>query len=146
MGEREAAPPSVTELVGSRHADVDVEIAALAGDASTRRYFRVTWDAGSEIVAQYPDPFAPGLFPFLQVHAVLEDLGIPVPALLAVDGDRGLVVTEDLGDETLQKILAARPGEARASLYRSQLERLGQLQRRGTNWKGQAAASTSPST
>jgi len=139
MAEREAAPPSVAQLVSSRHGDEAVEIAALAGDASTRRYFRVTWAAGSEIVAQYPDPFAPAGFPFLQVHAVLEDLGIPVPALLAVDGDRGLVVTEDLGDDTLQRILATRPGESRVPLYRSQLERLGELQRRAADWNGQAS-------
>ena len=138
MSDREAAPPNVTEAIRLRHADVEVEIMNLAGDASTRRYFRVAWPGGTEIVAQYPEPFAPETSPFLQVHAVLEELGIPVPAVLAVDGDRALIVTEDLGDETLQKALLAQPDEARGKLYDSLLARLGELHRDAAEWKGQA--------
>jgi len=138
MSDRDAAPRSVSEAVHRRHADVDVEITKLAGDASTRRYFRVAWAGGSEIVAQYPEPFAAEMSPFLQVHAALKDLGIPVPAVLAVDGDRALIVTEDLGDETLQKVFPAQADEARAALYDSLLDRLGQLHRGAAEWKGQA--------
>ncbi len=134
----DSIPGRVTESIRARHPEARLEIAPLAGDASTRSYWRVRWDEGSEIVARYPEPFSPESSPFLQVHAVLSDLDIPVPAVLAVDGDLGLIVTQDLGDETLQKVLPAQTEQTRAGLYDSLLARLGEFHRRAAEWEGQA--------
>jgi aminoglycoside/choline kinase family phosphotransferase len=96
----------------------------LAGDASTRSYFRVTEPAG--IVALYPEPFAPDRSTFLEVHGLLAGYGLPVPRVLDVDGPRGIVLLQDLGDETLQEAL--RGGAPPAPLYAQAIDQLGRLQ------------------
>ena len=105
------------------------DVQALSGDASTRRYFRVSWEAkSSAVVAVYPEPFAADAHPFLEVHNLLAGWGIPVPQLLAVDGDCGLVVLEDLGDTTLQEHLRSAAPAERQRLYVAALDMLRQLQ------------------
>jgi aminoglycoside/choline kinase family phosphotransferase len=66
---------------------------------------------------------------FLSVGALLSEWGIPVPAVLAHDGPRGVVLLEDLGDRTLQEALAVASASERVAFYREALERLATLQR-----------------
>ncbi len=77
----------------------------LAGDASTREYFRFVCD-GSTYVLQRSEAFPglnPGRHPFLAAQRILSSVGVPVPHVVAVDGDSGWVLLEDLGDQTLQQ-------------------------------------------
>jgi aminoglycoside/choline kinase family phosphotransferase len=100
----------------------------LAGDASARRYYRVVGSGVPAVLALYPDSFEPRGFPFLEVRELLASFDLPVPTLLDVDGERGVLLLEDLGDRTLQETLMG--GGDAASLYRVVLSQLETLQRR----------------
>jgi aminoglycoside/choline kinase family phosphotransferase len=81
----------------------DFEIFRLAGDASTRRYYRIVSDSASWALMSW-EPFANEKdYPFLNVLHHFKESGILVPQVFAVDGTKGLVLLEDLGDLTLER-------------------------------------------
>lgn len=90
----------------------------LAGDASSRRYYRVFLDGpqsprsviimelagsslplSSEELAIFREP--PKELPFLNLHRFLKQLGVKVPALYGQWVEEGLIFLEDLGDRSL---------------------------------------------
>jgi len=79
-------------------------IVPLTPDASTRNYFRIPWQKGRAVAAVYPEPFDPDFHPYLDVTRLFLESGIPVPEIYAVDGERGVIVQEDLGDRQLFRI------------------------------------------
>jgi aminoglycoside/choline kinase family phosphotransferase len=83
------------------------EIIPLTPDASTRSYFRVPWKRGTAVAAVYPEPFDADLHPFLDVTRLFLDAGIPVPEIYGVDGHRGLIIQEDLGNQQLSRFYEA---------------------------------------
>jgi N-acetylmuramate 1-kinase len=105
-----------------------VRLVPLAGDASTRRYYRLLRDEGGAVIAVYPEPIDTEQNPFVVVRQLLAGWSIPVPEILAVDGERGVLLLEDLGDLTLQEQLKTVSDEARTELYRQALDQLVRLQ------------------
>jgi aminoglycoside/choline kinase family phosphotransferase len=89
-----------------------VEIVELTPDASTRLYFRVPWKSGKAIAAVYPEPFDPEFHPFLDVTRLFTSANLPVPVVLDVDGQSGIIVQEDLGDRQLYRIYESAPEDA----------------------------------
>lgn len=79
-------------------------LSAAAADASVRRYWRATWPQRSLIVME-ADPGQFDCKPFLDLRQRLADAGLPVPDCLAIDLEQGLVLLEDLGDQTLTPLL-----------------------------------------
>ena len=122
----------LSEYLRTHKADAAAATAvkALSGDASTRRYFRLTPPKGpSTIVALYPDPFDAVATPFYSVGQALIQMGLPVPKLLDHDGPLGIYEQEDLGDLTLQNVLEdAAPGK-KVDLYREAIDEIVQAQR-----------------
>jgi N-acetylmuramate 1-kinase len=108
--------------------DLAHRIVPLSGDASSRRYFRLSLPERTAIVALYPEPFGEGL-PFLELRELFAGWGLPVPEVLDVDPVAGVVVLEDLGDLTMQDLVAAAGPADRAELYHDALETLVRLQR-----------------
>ncbi len=107
------------------------EVRPLSGDASTRRYYRLAAPGRSFVLALYPEPFAPAELSYLTVHALFEAYALPVPATEDVDGGRGVVLQQDLGDRTLQEALrAGAPDSRRDALYREAVDEIAQLQLR----------------
>lgn len=74
----------------------------LAGDASTRRYFRIVQDSSSWVLMK-SEAFEKQTSPFLSVQSHFERSGVRVPEVIAVNGDAGLMLLEDLGDLTLER-------------------------------------------
>jgi N-acetylmuramate 1-kinase len=105
----------------------DGERRKLAGDASFRRYERLTL-AGRRAVLMDAPPPQEDVRPFLAVAAVLQRLGLSAPEILARDEARGLLLLEDLGDGTYTRLLAE--GEDEAALYGLAVDALIHLQRR----------------
>lgn len=136
-----ALDPRVEAYLHERHGSrsADVEVRALSGDASTRRYFRLRGPADSSVLALYPKPFEAASTPFLVVRDLLEGYGVAVPSVLDHDGPRGIVLLEDLGDVTLQEALGGASAALRAELYRTALCDLKTLQRESAR-RSQAAA------
>ena len=108
--------------------DGDVEIAPLSGDASSRRYFRVVTGEASFVLALYPEAFVPEELTFLGMRELLGAYGLAVPAVVDVDGPRGVVLQEDLGDRTLQEILKDTSASGREELYREAVDDVVTLQ------------------
>jgi aminoglycoside/choline kinase family phosphotransferase len=130
--EAEAGLGVIREYLAERRpADAGrIEVRPLSGDASTRRYYRVVDGARSSVLALYPGPFVPEELSFLAVRGLLESCGLPVPGTVDVDGPRGIVLQEDLGDLTLQEVLKDASDERREELYREAVDEVAELQRR----------------
>jgi aminoglycoside/choline kinase family phosphotransferase len=84
----------------------------LTPDASTRLYFRVPWKTGKAIAAVYPEPFDPDFHPFLDVSRLFTAANLPVPLVLDVDGQSGIIMQEDLGDRQLYRVYESASEEA----------------------------------
>lgn len=113
-----------------------VQVEALPGDASSRRYYRIAWDPGHTCIwmALADDPLKsdevvdgdrPTNLPFLEVGDYLRRGGIPVPEVLHVDLARRSILLEDLGDQTLERALAH--GGDKNRLYTQAVELLADL-------------------
>ena len=77
-------------------------IEPLTGDVSPRRYFRVlSRDGEAAILATYPEEVRGTCQRFLYTTALLEGAGVRVPRVLASACDRGWMLVEDLGSQTL---------------------------------------------
>ena len=100
-------------------------IAPASSDASFRRYFRVTRGGDTYIVMDAP-PDKEDLEPFLRVGRILGDIGVNVPAVLARDSARGLLLLSDLGTELY--LDALREPAAVDRLYGDALQALLQIQ------------------
>jgi len=115
-----------------------VGISELAGDASTRRYYRVQmappFPLSSLIVMQYPDEVTPGKeLPFVNVHRYLDKAGIPVPRIYLAVPDAKLLFLEDAGDTMLEgTVRTARSDDEVLPLYERCLEILVRIQWDGT--------------
>src|ERR1700678_1284676 len=127
------------------------EIAALRGDLSTRRFWRVAIathqqpappptpilvDLGPDDPPRYvrvldllPSPISEP--PWLNVHRFLTSIGSPVPALYDADPARRAMLVEDVGELSLLDAVR-RSGADAADLFRLAAEELLRLHANGT--------------
>ncbi|MFN3231425.1 MAG: aminoglycoside phosphotransferase family protein [Alphaproteobacteria bacterium] len=73
-------------------------------DASFRRYFRVDTDPPTVLMDAPPDK--EDVIPFMAVNALLARHGFSAPRIRASDVAQGLLLLEDLGDNTFTRLLA----------------------------------------
>lgn len=107
-------------------------ISKLIGDASARQYFRYLARPGeSYVLAAYPEAFDPHLFPYKQVYDLLRGIGLPVPKIIRMDGELGIVLQEDLGDESLQRHLLTATERQRKNLLFQAIDYIVTIQQRG---------------
>jgi aminoglycoside/choline kinase family phosphotransferase len=118
------------------------ELTPLAGDASNRRYFRVRQGEATWVLMQMTDPEAfkaseeavTGTVPvdeppFLNLQRYLKAGGAPVPEVVGTDLEAGLILLEDLGDQSLMAAIDGRPAAEVEALYNQALDALLALQR-----------------
>ncbi len=103
-------------------------LSALAGDASFRRYWRVTEGARRAVLMDAP-PDKLDLRSFLTIDAHLRGRGYSAPEIYAADATVGLALLEDLGDHTIAAQIEAG-GDAMA-LYGLAIDWLVDLHKRG---------------
>lgn len=89
----------------------EARVLPLAGDASARRYFRLTLAGNSAVLMDDP---AGAVGPFLAMTEWLRGHGFGAPGILAQDQDQdaGLLLVEDLGDDLVARVLDRDPGMA----------------------------------
>ncbi len=123
-------------------------LSALAGDASNRRYFRITLKGtpAALILMQLADPegfkrseeAVSGAsaqiaeLPFTNVLSHLQRTGVTVPQLYYYDRDGGLLYLEDFGDLTLAEACRGAERAKVETLYRQAIDQLVLLQVKGT--------------
>jgi aminoglycoside/choline kinase family phosphotransferase len=104
----------------------------LTADASDRRYFRVLKrDGQSLVLALHAGPIDFATLPFANVCELLQQVPLPVPAILGHSDSFGVVALQDLGDVTLQAHLGAASPSEQIGLYQEGVELIARLQRRG---------------
>ncbi len=98
----------------------------LAADASFRSYYRVCRGRRSAVVMDAPPPHEE-VGRFVAVAAMLRDLGLSAPEVLAENRAEGFLLIEDFGDDTYTRLL--RRGADEPALYRLAIDTLTALQR-----------------
>ena len=129
---------------------VILSLAALAGDASSRRYYRAKLAGpatpSSVIIMELPSGSVLPLsseelaifkkpldeLPFLNVHRFLTRIGVRVPRLYDQSMDEGLLFLEDLGDLALWDRVQGLPPSEVLAWYQKAIDELLVLQIRGT--------------
>jgi len=107
----------------------DLHLAPASADASFRRYFRVGGRDHGTAVAMDAPPDKEDVEPYLRVAAMLADIGVNAPRVLARNAVDGFLLLTDLGAVTYLAELAD-PGRAEV-LYRDAIGALVQIQARG---------------
>lgn len=109
----------------ARHGWQDATQVPLAGDASARRYTRLTMDGDRAILVQDPDSASAARF--ADLAAWLTGIGLSAPRIFAAEPAAGLMLIEDLGDGLIAR-LSGTPGSERA-VYTIAADALAALQR-----------------
>ncbi|MDX8387019.1 MAG: phosphotransferase [Ghiorsea sp.] len=106
----------------------DYQIRPLAGDASFRRYFRVSETANPEqtYVLMDAPPEKEDTSSFLQVCDWLEKSGLNTPKIIIKDQSLGFILLHDFGDTTWSVFNASK--QDTTSLFKDALQQLHKLQ------------------
>lgn len=100
-------------------------IIRLAGDASNRAFFRVSYrNSPSVVVMAYQDSVPGDDEIFLEAQRFLRNLELPVPAVYAHHAQEGIVVLEDLGDDLLETVVGRSDETQVARLYKKAVDLL----------------------
>jgi N-acetylmuramate 1-kinase len=105
----------------------DAVIEPLAGDASSRRYFRVQRGDKTAMLMDAPPPNEDPA-PFLRAAKWLDANGMRAPYILAEDAARGLVLLEDFGEVRMREYLDSWPADE-GEVYRAAIDALTSLHR-----------------
>lgn len=82
----------------------------LAGDLSQRRYFRIVLDDGASLLAaHYPESLRGAMERFAAARSLLAGAGVRVPEIRRSSSERGWMLVEDLGVETLYELGNRKP-------------------------------------
>ena len=107
----------------------DARISPLAGDASNRRYDRLTLPDGTHaVLMDAPSVRGENIRPFVQIASFLTGIGLSAPRILAQDEASGFLLLEDLGDDLFARLLETKP-EREEVLYAAAVDALSHLHR-----------------
>jgi aminoglycoside/choline kinase family phosphotransferase len=93
-------------------------------DASFRRYFRAYFNGKSFIVMDAPPP-RENVRPFIRVAALLRNVGVQAPEIIAADEKRGFLLLTDFGTRSYLDSLNAASADR---LYEDALDALARMQ------------------
>jgi len=131
-GPRGAAARRLLAFARRRFGD-KVEVDPLAGDASDRSFFRIRLATMSPLVAMvHPEPFRLEDLPWFAHALFLKEIGADVPEIVGSYPGEGILLLQDLGDETLMTHLLTATPSRRLFLYRQAVQILSHLQGEGT--------------
>jgi len=129
-------------------------ISPLAGDASTRRYFRFRLEGGgppstvamvmagstlplsSEELAIFSEPLKE--LPYLNLYRFLRPLGVRVPDLYYDGSAQGFLLLEDIGDTSLREVAGRISPQEVERLYRLAIDQLLLVQLDGTRHRNES--------
>ncbi len=94
-----------------RKNDIPTDVTVLSADASTREYFRIEWFGKTAVACVYPEAFNEQEHAYIDVTRLFLRAELPVAELYAVDGELGVIVQEDLGDNVLREYLKTQGPE-----------------------------------
>jgi aminoglycoside/choline kinase family phosphotransferase len=96
-------------------------VSSIAGDASTRRFFRIhTPDGRTRILMDYGQPFRKETDD-VRLARIFTDAGLRIAEILDIRGPVGCLLLEDLGDESLEAAIEENRSRARDLLEQAVL-------------------------
>ncbi len=117
----------------------ELSVSPLRGDASDRRYFRITCDSTtmsrkirSVIMMRLADPQIKKELPYIDILNHLERCGVDVPHLFFYDKVRGLLFIEDLGSLTLEEVVKGKDVDVQRRYYKKAIDTLLTIQIEGS--------------
>ena len=108
----------------------DASRAMLAGDASNRKYYRLSGgpDGAGAVLMDAPPEKGEDVRPFIAVAEHLAGLGLSAPRLFARDETHGFLLLEDLGDDLYARLLKSDPSRE-AELYAAATDLVAEVNR-----------------
>ncbi|MEM8790588.1 MAG: phosphotransferase [Pseudomonadota bacterium] len=100
------------------------EAVAMAGDASSRRYFRLP--GSGQILMDAPPETGEDVRPFMAVTNWLRQEGFSAPRIDEADLDQGFLLLEDLGLDLYREVCSRNP-ETETTLYSAAIDFLAEL-------------------
>lgn len=101
----------------------------VAGDASNRRYERLSRSAQNTVILMdAPAEKGEDVRPFVAITNHLRSVGLSAPEIIAEDPENGLLLIEDLGDDLFARVMAA-DAALEVPLYQASVDVLLQLHR-----------------
>jgi aminoglycoside/choline kinase family phosphotransferase len=106
-----------------------LRIERVAGDASSREYYRVFSPEKTWILCIDPDfgSFPSDQYPFLEIQRLLTRHSVPVPRIIGSRKSDSSILIEDCGNTLLQDMISADPSR-NALLYKKSIDCLSRLQ------------------
>lgn len=101
-------------------------VTPLAGDASPRRYFRLTGGPAPAMLMDADPATGENVVPFAALTALLLARGFSAPAIHSADGAHGFLLLEDLGDALYARACERDPA-AEPALYEAAVDTLAAL-------------------
>jgi len=118
-------------------------VAPMTGDASDRRFYRVSpSDGPPRVLMDYGKAFDDDTDDMVMT-GVFEGAGLPVAAIVRTCPDAGCLVLEDLGDRTLESVVDAGPGD-RDPLYARAIDLLVEIAGPGSEALARSARADGP--
>lgn len=114
------------EYLSGRGLSTDIEI--LTPDASTREYFRISWNNAAAIACVYPEPFVASEQTYLDVTSLFRRNGLPAAEVFDFDERLGVIVQEDLGNTILREVLSEADNATRERLLGEAISLIAQIQ------------------
>lgn len=112
--------PEILKFIAKQIGTQDFECLQLAGDASTRKYYRIVYDNRSRVLMSW-EPFQdPDDYPFLNVQRHFAKVDVRVPKVEGLAPELGVVLLEDLGDLTLERKFWENQNQSQALPYYEQ--------------------------
>jgi hypothetical protein len=131
----------IARYIEKHHPEQD--IAAIAGDASGRRFFRIgAGSADSRVIMDYGEPFGQPTDDMVLTQ-LFQEAGLPVADIVHIGYEGGFLVLEDLGEQTLEDRLEESPAAA-PDLYREAVGLLIRLASEGTTALARSPRALSP--
>ena len=94
----------------------------MAGDASKRRYYRITPGSGpNRILMDAPEEMGCRPKEFAIIADALREAGLSAPEILGLDFQSGFLLVEDFGDELFSKVIA-KDSNLESGLYASAVD------------------------
>ncbi|WP_299547875.1 phosphotransferase [uncultured Tateyamaria sp.] len=101
MPDRAAFRSSFLESTGWAKATSEL----VAGDASNRRYDRLTLSGDTRILMDAPPDKGEDVGPFVTITAYLRGVGLSAPKIYAQDATHGFLLIEDLSDDLFVRVI-----------------------------------------
>lgn len=120
----------LSDWADQRHPGQVTQVTLAAGDASFRRYYRVTLADGSTRMLMDAPPPQEDIRPFVSIARYWLQAGLPVPEIHGEDAEAGFVELEDLGDEPLNLPLESADETTTKKYFDAALTLIDELQNR----------------